>query len=49
MSELVDLIYIFWEIYGFVELLVRGKILNKLVDFLKFENIVFVNEDIFGV
>ena len=48
MSELVDLIYIFRKIYGSVELLARGKISNKLADFLKFENIAFVNEDIPG-
>ena len=48
MSELVDLIYIFREIYGSVELLARGKISNKLADFLKSENIAFVNEDIPG-
>ena len=48
MSELVDLIYIFRKIYGSVELLAKGKISNKLADFLKFENIAFVNEDIPG-
>ena len=48
MNELQELIYIFRKIYGSVELMARGKISNKLADFLKSENIAFVNEDIPG-
>lgn len=48
MSELVDLIYICREIYGSVELLARGKISNKLADYLKSENIAYIDGDIPG-
>ena len=48
MNELQDLIYIFRKIYGCVEVLARGKISNKLADFLKSENIAYINEDIPG-
>ena len=47
-SELQDLIYIFRKIYGSVELLARGKISNNLADFLKSENIAYINRDIPG-
>ena len=48
MSELVDLIYIFRKIYGSVELMVRGKISNKLAGYLESENIAYTDEDIPG-